>query len=97
MDAVISKEPRTMLQAILIHAFCLLMGLGALAVCAWVVATGQLLTLDGLLMVALSLTIAAFFVGNTAWAVHTGEIRELLRQLRAKPEGSSPSSTEEQK
>jgi predicted membrane chloride channel (bestrophin family) len=86
-----------MLQAILIHVFCLLVGLGALAVCAWVAATGQLFTLDGLLMVAVSLSIAAFFVGNTAWAVYTGEIPELLRQLRAKPEATASSSTEEQK
>jgi len=95
MDLLISNEPRTMLQAILVHVFCVLVAIAALAVCAWVGTTGQLFTLDGLALVAISLTIAAFFAGNTAWALYTGEIRDLLRQLRNKSRVPSPNSTEE--
>ena len=77
---------------ILIHLFCLLVGLVALGVCAWVVATGQLFTIDGLELVAISLGVATFFAANTAWAIYTGEMRELLGQLRSKPEAPAPDS-----
>src|SRR3989304_6106102 len=83
-DRVLSKEPVTMLQSILVYTFCLLVGVVALAVCAWVAATGQLFTMDGLLLIAISLTLAAFFVGNGIWAVHSGEVSELLRRLRSR-------------
>lgn len=83
------------LLAILTHLFCLLVGLATLMICAWVVATGQLFTLDGLLLVAVSGTLATFFVGNTAWAIYTGELRELLAQMRSKPEAAAPEPTSE--
>ncbi len=79
-------------MAILTHLFCLLVAAGAAGVSAWVVVAGQLFTLDGLALVLVSLSIAAFFVGNTAWAVYTGEIRELLGRLRSKPQEPSPGS-----
>lgn len=72
-----------MIQAAILLAVCLLIGLIALAICAWVAISGRLFTMDGLLMVAISLTVAAFFVGNFAWSLHTGEVREILNQLRA--------------
>lgn len=78
------------LLAILTHLFCLLVGLAAVGVCAWVVATGQLFTLDGLLLIAVSGAIATFFAGNTAWAIYTGELRELLAQMRSKSEAAVP-------
>jgi hypothetical protein len=65
-------------------------GLAALGTCAWVVATGQLFTLDGLSLIAVSGALATFFVGNTAWAVYTGEIHELLAQMRSKPGVAAP-------
>ena len=71
-----------LLQSILVYAFCLLVGLVAAGVCGWVVATGQLFTIDGLTTIAVSLAIAAFFVGDLAWAVYTGEVGDLLRKLR---------------
>lgn len=80
-----------MVLAILVYAFCLLVGLAALGTCAWVVATGQLLTMDGLLIIAVSLTVAAFFAGNLAWAVYTGEVRDLIRQCRSRPKQPEPS------
>ena len=72
-----------MLQSVLLLAFCLFMGLVSLAVCIWVALTGQLFTLDGLLLVAISLTIGGFFMGNVAWSVYTGEAREILNNLRS--------------
>jgi hypothetical protein len=71
-----------MLQAAVLLAVCLLIGFIAMAICAWVVISGQLFTMDGLLIIALSLTVAAFFVGNFAWSLYTGEVREILNQLR---------------
>jgi cation transport ATPase len=80
-----------MLQAAILLAVCLLIGFIALAICAWVAVSGRLFTMDGLLMVAISLTAAAFFVGNFAWSLHTGEVREILSQLRS---GKEESGTE---
>ena len=71
-----------MLQSVLLLAFCLFIGLVSLAVCIWVVVSGQFLTMDGLLLVAIALTIGGFFMGNFAWSVHTGEVREVLNHLR---------------
>jgi ascorbate-specific PTS system EIIC-type component UlaA len=82
-----------MLQAAILLAVCLLIGLIALAICAWVAISGRLFTMDGLLMVAISLTSAAFFVGNFAWSLHTGEVREILNQLRSGESGAASDST----
>jgi len=85
-----SSQKSDHLMAVLTHLFCLLVGLAAMGVCAWVVATGQLFTLDGLALVAISLGVATFFAANTAWAIYSAELRELLAQLRSKPEASAP-------
>ena len=81
-----------MLQSVLLLAFCLLMGLVSLAVCVWVALGGQLFSLDGLLLVAISLSIGGFFMGNFAWSVFTGEVREILISLRS---GSKKPDTQE--
>ena len=81
-----SSQKSDHLLTILTHLFSLLVGLVALGVCAWVVATGQFFTLDGLELVAISLGVATFFAAHTAWAIYTGELRELLGQLRSKRE-----------
>ena len=72
-----------MLQSVLLLAFCLFMGLVSLAACVWVALSGQLFTLDGLLLVAISLSIGGLFMGNLAWSVYTGEVREVLDNLRS--------------
>ena len=87
-----SQKP-DLLLAILTHVFCLLIGLAALGVTAWVIAMGQLLTIDGLGLVFASLAAASFFVAHTAWAVYTGELRDLLRQAR--PKSAAPSAEAE--
>lgn len=72
-----------MLQSVFLLAFSLFMGLVSLAVCVWVALTGQLFTLDGLLMVAISSSIGGLFMGNLAWSIYTGEAREILNSLRS--------------
>ena len=72
-----------MLQSVFLLASCLFMGLISLAVCVWVALTGQLFTLDSLLLVAISLTMGGFFMGNLAWSIYTGEAREILNNLRS--------------
>jgi hypothetical protein len=79
-----ASQKSDLLLAILTHAFCLLIGLAALSASAWVVTTGQLFTLDGLALVFASLAAATFFTAHTAWAAYTGELLELLGQLRPK-------------
>ena len=72
-----------MLQSVLLLAFCLFMGLLSVATCVWVALTGQLFTLDGLLLVAISLSIGGLFMGNLAWSIFTGEAKEILNNLRS--------------
>ncbi len=71
-----------MLQSALLLLFCLLVGILSLAVCVWVAVSGQLLTMDGLLTIAISLAVGAIFMANVAWSFHTGELRAILGQLR---------------
>ena len=85
-----------MLQPLFVYAFSLLVGLAGLAACAWVIVTGQAFTLDGLLVMAISLTVGTIFAANVAWAWHAGEVGEVLQKLRhrseeAKPHGASGS------
>lgn len=72
-----------MLQAVLLLAFCLLMGLVALVACVWVAATGQLLTMDGLLIVAISLTLGGAFMAMVVYSWKTGEISAILNEWRS--------------
>ncbi len=82
-----------MVGAVLVLLFCLLMGLAALAVCVWVVLSGQLATLDGLLLIFISLLLGGLFMLNLAWSVRTGEVREVLNHYR---KGSTQTDTSSQ-
>lgn len=83
-----------MLDAAILLAFCLLMGLLSLVICVWVVFSGLLFTLDGLLLILISLLIGGIFMANFAWSVHTGEFRQVVERLRQRsrkgPESSEP-------
>ena len=81
-----------MLDAALMLAFCLLMGLLSLAVCGWAVVSGQILTLDGLLLILISLTVGGIFMASFAWSVRTGELREVINGLRKKSDPNDSSS-----
>ncbi|MFB3921326.1 MAG: hypothetical protein ACE145_06360 [Terriglobia bacterium] len=81
-----------MLQAILLLAFCLLTGLASLTLTVWMIFSGRLLSMDGLTLVAIIMTIGAFFMGNFAWSVHTGEVRAVWNHLRS---GSKKADTQE--
>lgn len=74
-----------MLESLLLLGFCVLMGLAALAVCAYVAVTGFLFTLDGLLLIVISLTIGGLFMLAVAWSAYTGELQAVLNELRKKP------------
>jgi uncharacterized membrane protein len=71
-----------MLDAALLLAFCLLMGLLSFGIVAWIAVSGQLLLLDNILLVLIALTIGGIFMGIFAWSVKTGEAREILKHLR---------------
>jgi len=96
----IGEEKSTMLQSALLLLFCFLVGVLSLAVCVWVAVSGQLLTMDGLLTIAISLAVGAIFMANVAWSFYTGELRVILSQLRKRPaaaEGPGNSAGEAQK
>ncbi len=81
-----------MLETLLLFGFCLLVGFLSLAVCAYLVVTGQVLTLDGLVLAIISLTIGGVFVLNVVWSVYTGELRRRLDHVRKKPASAEPPS-----
>ena len=81
-----------MLETILLLAFCLFVGLIALAVCVYLAVSGLLFTMDGLLLVIICLTIGGIFVLNVVWSIYTGDLRQVLDHLRKKPTSSELSS-----
>ena len=82
-----------MLLSLVAYAFSLLVALAGLAACAWAIVTGQALTLDGLLVMAISLTVGTIFAANVAWAWHAGEVREVLQKLRHRSADAKPQAT----
>lgn len=88
IDANDSRERGKMLQAALLLTFCLLMALVALGACAWVAATGQLFTMDGLLLVAISLSLGGAFFAMFLYSWRAGEVRAILNELRRSPKRS---------
>ncbi len=81
-----------MLGSVLILLFCLVTGVLGLAVSAWVVFSGQLLTLDGLMLLFISLLLGGLLTLNFALALRSGEVRELRDRLRRRSTGTGASS-----
>ena len=71
-----------MLETVVLLFFCLVIGLVSLAVVAWVAFSGRLFYMDGLLLTFVSLTLGGIFLGNFAWSVRDGELRQALNLLR---------------
>ena len=67
-----------MLEALILLGLCALAGLASVVVVIWLLATGSLLSLDGLAFAFISLTLGGFFVFNIGWSLYTGELRQLL-------------------
>lgn len=84
LELTLGKEQVTMVQTALILILCLLLGLVSILACVWVIVTGQLLTMDGLLLTAISLLFGTLFVANVVWSVFRGEGRPVLDALLAK-------------
>ena len=81
----LDNKRSALLQELLLLGFCVLIGLVALAVCVYVAAIGSLFTLDGLLLIVISLTIGGLFMLIVGWSAYTGELQALLNELRKKP------------
>ncbi len=73
-----------MLDAAILLAFCLLAGVLSLGLCGWVILSGRVFSLDGILLVLLALLIGGIFLANVAWSVYTGELQQILGELRRK-------------
>ncbi len=79
-----TSERSSMLETVILLAFCSLMGIASLAVLLWLAVSGTLLTMDGLVFALISLTVGGFFMFNVAWSFRTGELRALLNQMGQK-------------
>jgi purine-cytosine permease-like protein len=85
------KERTSMFESILLLAFCLLAGAISVAVVGYLWFIGQLLTLDGVLVALISLTIGGIFMLIAGWSVYSGELKQVLEQIRKKPATTEPS------
>ncbi len=90
MQTNFAQERELMLEDVLLLAFSLLIGVAALAIVIWVLVTGRLLSLDGLLLTFVSLLFTVIFGGNFAWSVHKGEAQQILRAIRNRRSSDNP-------
>lgn len=77
-----------MLETILLLVICLIVGLIALAVCAYLAMSGLLFSVGGLFFALISLTIGGIFILNVVWSIYTGELKQILEHSRKKPASS---------
>ena len=77
-----------MIETILLLALCLIVGVIALGVCAYLAMSGLLFTLGGLFLALISLTIGGLFILNIVWSVYSGELRQTLDHHRKTPASS---------
>ncbi len=80
-EKVMSDEQPKVWESVVLLAFCLIIALASLGVIVWVLATGVLLTLDGLLLTTICLVFALFFGANVAWSFRDGEAQSIVKSL----------------
>jgi hypothetical protein len=93
-----------MRESLIELGLCLLIALLSLAVVVWVVVTGRIAYLDGILLALISLTIGVFFLFDVVISYRRGELQELLGRRKGlapggesgKSSASATSSAEEQ-
>ena len=83
-----------MLEGLVLLALCFLVAVMGLAVVALEAISGRILSIDGLWLSLISLTLAAVFGGSLAWSCYTGEAQQMLRRLRKE---SQPDNALDQK
>jgi hypothetical protein len=76
-----------MIEELILIAFCFLVVVTGLATVAFEVISGRILSIDGMWLSLISLTLAAVFGGNLAWSFYTGEGQQTLSRFR---KGSAP-------
>jgi hypothetical protein len=78
----LGRERELMISDVVLVVFCALVALCGLAVVVWEGATGRLFSIDGLALTLISLMLAVVFGGNVAWSVWTGELQQILGEVR---------------
>lgn len=81
------------LEDVILLVFCALIAVGGLGVVAWQLATGRLLSIDGLWLAAICLTLAAVFGGNVAWSIYKGEMKQMFGGASKEPGATPPGPT----
>jgi hypothetical protein len=72
-----------MREMIALALLCLLLAVGSLAVLAWAAVSTPILSLDGLLLAAICLTLAAVFGFCSLWLARDIGLVEMLKSRRA--------------
>jgi len=72
-----------MREIIALSLLCLLLAIGPLAVLGWAALSGPIFSMDGLLLAAICLTLAAIFGVCFLWLASEARLWELLKSRRA--------------
>ncbi len=83
-----------MLADLVLLALCFLMAASGLAVVAFEVISGRVLSIDGLSLSLICLALVAVFGGNLAWSLYTGEAQHAVRHFRQRHAAVDASSKE---
>ena len=74
-----------MFEDLFLLVFSFILALGGLAVAgweAWGFVTAGSLSIDGLWLALICLSLSAVFGGNIAWSIYTGELKAILHQSK---------------
>jgi len=76
-----SNEHKKPWEDAILLLICLVIALTAVGVIVWVVISGRIMDLDGMLLAATCLVLILAFGGNLAWSLRTGEAQSVLASL----------------
>ncbi|MFQ5694895.1 MAG: hypothetical protein ACE5HB_02810 [Terriglobia bacterium] len=85
-----------MREEIVLTFFCLFVVLASLGVLVWGAVTGPLLSLDGLLLVSICLSVAALFAFFFLWMARDVGLWERLKRGRGAAVGANPDKSTSQ-
>jgi hypothetical protein len=86
-EGTFKREQSTMREAILELLVCLVIGILCVAVVVWDIVSGRIVYLDGIALAIIVLTLGVFFLFNVVWSYRTGELKQILGELRKRDSG----------
>jgi hypothetical protein len=86
------QEKPPVLEMALLHGLCLLIGLLSLAILVWFVLIYPGFSVGTLTMILIDLMLGGVFMALFAWAVYSGEVKQVLDALLKRPQKPEPAT-----